>query len=87
MKTFKDLEFNAHPSSPYFMQQARMDFDNGFGISVINGQSAYCDDGTYEIAVMKDGAITYDTHIANDVMGYLSPQEITEIMKGIQELT
>ena len=87
MKTFKDLKFNTHPNAPYFMQQARMDFDNGFGISVVNGQGAYCDEGTYEIAVLKDGEITYDTHITNDVIGYLSPQEITEIMKDIQELT
>ena len=87
MKRFEDLEFNAHPSSPYFGQQARMDFDNGFGISVVNGQGAYCTEGTYEIAVMKDGEITYDTHITNDVIGHLSPEEITEIMKDIQELT
>lgn len=87
MKTFKDLKFNTHPNEPYMSQQALMDFDNGFGISVVNGKGAYCDDETYEIAVLKDGEITYDTHITNDVIGYLSPQEITEIMKDIQELT
>lgn len=87
MKTFKDLEFNTHPNAPYMSQQARMDFDNGFGISVVNGQGAYCSEGTYEIAVMKDGEITYDTHITDDVIGHLSPKEITEIMKDIQELS
>ena len=87
MKTFKDLEFNTHPNSPYFRQQARMDFENGFGISVVNGKGAHCSDETYEIAVMKDGAITYDTHITNDVIGYLSPEEVTEVMKDIQELS
>ena len=87
MKTFKDLEFNTHPSAPYFMHQARMDFDNGFGISVVNGQSAYCSVGTYEVGVLFEGALTYDTHITNDVIGHLSPKEITEIMKDIQELT
>lgn len=87
MKTFKDLEFKTHPNAPYFMYQARMDFENGFGISVVNGQGAYCGVGTYEIAVMKDGKITYDTHITNDVIGHLSPKQITGIMKDIQELT
>jgi hypothetical protein len=86
MKTFKDLIFKEHPSVPFFMKQARMDFDNGYGISVVNGQSAYSSEGTYEIAVMKGGQITYDTHITNDVIGYLLPEEVTEVMKDIQEL-
>ena len=87
MKTFKDLEFKTHPNSPYFMHQARMDFENGFGISVVNGQGAYSSEGTYEVGVLFEGALTYDTHITNDVIGHLSPKEITEIMKDIQELT
>ncbi len=35
MKTFKDLEFNAHPTHMLGGVQARMDFDNGYGVSVV----------------------------------------------------
>jgi hypothetical protein len=87
MKTFKDLEFNPHANAPYFMQQARMEFDNKYGISVVNGQGAYCSEGTYEVGITFEGALTYDTHITDDVIGHQSPKEITEIMKDIQELT
>ena len=87
MKTFKDLEFNTHPSAPYLDEQAKMEFDNKYGISVVNGQGAYCSEGTYEVGITFEGALTYDTHITDDVIGHQSPKEITEIMKDIQELT
>jgi len=35
---------------------------------------------------LLNGGLCYDTHITNDVMGYLTSEEVTEIMKQIQEL-
>jgi hypothetical protein len=44
----------------------------------------------WEIAVLKgdkkDAEITYDTPITDDVIGYLTETEVTDIMKQIQEL-
>jgi hypothetical protein len=40
----------------------------------------------YELAVFKNGHITYDTPITNDVIGYLKAEEVTKIMQQIQLL-
>jgi hypothetical protein len=45
------------------------------------------DKGLYELAVLgKDGQITYDTPITNDVIGYLRPMDVTDVMEKIQQL-
>jgi hypothetical protein len=88
MFEFKDLLFEPHPNaSAGFDKQAEMEFDNGYGISVINGTNAYVR-GSYEweIAVLKNGNLCYDTPITDDVIGHQTADEVTEIMKQIQEL-
>ena len=43
--------------------------------------------GLYELAVVdSSGDLTYDTSITNDVLGYLSQQDVTEILIKIQQL-
>ena len=89
MKTFKDLEFNTHPNLGHIGGvQARITFDNGYGASVVRSQYTYGGDrGLYELAVFgKDGHITYDTPITNDVIGYLRPEDVTDVMEKIQQL-
>lgn len=87
MKTFKDLEFIAHPAAPYFDKQAKLDFENGYGVSVICGDGAYTSaTSPYEVAIIKDGVLCYDTPITNNVLGYNTESEVTEIMKKVQEL-
>jgi hypothetical protein len=87
MKTFKDLEFNPHPNHSGGVQ-ARITFDNGYGASVVKTPHTYGGDmGLYELAVFgKDGHITYDTPITNDVEGYLSEDDVTKLLEQIQEL-
>lgn len=86
MKTFKDLEFKPHPMGKGI--QARMDFDSGFGVSVVSTPFSYGGaDGMYELAVFKDGEIHYDTLVANgDVQGYLTEDNVSELMIQIQKL-
>lgn len=85
MKTFNDLKFESHPLG--FGMRATADFDNGYGVSVVCGDLFYSNGmDTYELAVTKDGYICYDTPITNDVIGYLSEDEVTEVMKRVQEL-
>ena len=90
MKTFKDLEFKSHPNSTIGFDggvQARLDFDNGFDVSVVKGPHTYGGDrGLYELAVFKDGEIHYDNPIANgDVVGYLREEDVTDAMLVIQK--
>lgn len=83
MKTFKDLQFGPCNGGT----QAKLDFPNGYSISVIDGPGTYSTRGlTYEIAVLDAKGICYDTPITGDVLGHQTSGQVTEIMKQIQEL-
>lgn len=91
VKTFKDLEFLPHSFGNGL--QARMDFDNSYGVSVVRfrtfgiGYGSYTDnESQWELAVLRDGNITYDTPITDDVIGYLSSSDVTRVMKEGQAL-
>lgn len=87
MKMFKDLEFKAHRASYGFDTQARLDFSNGYGVSVITGSSAYTSNSApYEVAIMYKGSLTYNTDITDDVLGHQSEEDVTDVMKRVQEL-
>ena len=87
MKKFKDLKFE-----PYSIAKSGLDnykdakhatetFENGYGVSVLFGSCFYSNGkDTYEVSVLFDGSITYNTDITNDVMGHLSEDEVSEVM-------
>jgi hypothetical protein len=87
MKTFKDLEFIPH-STGMGGVMSRIVFDNGYGASIVCTPHTYGGDkGLYEIAVLNSGGeITYATSITDDVIGYLRPQDVTDVMEKIQQL-
>jgi hypothetical protein len=87
MKTFNDLEFNEHPNLLGGVQ-ARIQFENGYGASVVCTPYTYGGDkGLYELAVLdSDGNLTYDTPVTNDVEGYLSEDDVTNLLEQIQQL-
>ncbi len=86
MKQFKDLEFVKHPNHIEGVQ-ARITFENGYGASVVKSPYTYGGDkGLYELAVFKDGHITYATPITDDVIGYLRPEDVTDVMAKIKQL-
>ena len=63
------------------------EFENGYSVSVIKTQYSYGGNrGLYEMAIMKDNEIVYDTEITNDVLGHLTPEDVTELMIKIQDL-
>jgi hypothetical protein len=87
MKTFKDLEFNEHPNRLGGVQ-AIIQFKNGYGASVVCTPHTYGGDkGLYELAVLdSDGHLTYATSVTDDVIGYLRPEDVTDVMEKIQQL-
>jgi hypothetical protein len=87
MKTFKDLEFKPHTAGMGGVM-SRIIFENGYGASVVKTPYTYGGDrGKYELAVLgTDGDLTYDTPITDDVIGYLSETEVTDILEKIQKL-
>jgi len=89
MKKFEDLKFDKIYDQPYMSGvRSRMMFKNGFGVSVVSHTYSYGGkDGLFEVAVLdKDGNLTYDTPVTNDVIGYLKPDDVTDVMKQVQEL-
>lgn len=60
-------------------------FANGYGACVIRNQYSYGGlAGFYELAVLKDGKINY-INKANDI-GWLDPDDVTDILKQIENL-
>ena len=89
MKKFEDLEFDKLSDDPYMSGvRSRMMFENGFGVSVVSHTYSYGGkDGLFEIAVLdKEGNLTYETSVTSDVIGYLNPKDVTEIMENVQSL-
>jgi len=67
--------------------QRLYEFENGWGASVISGPHTYGGErGLWELAVMHDGRISYDTHITNDVLGYLTEDEVETTLSQIRVL-
>lgn len=94
MKTFRALRFKPHPlavecpeRADYFGTRAVMTFKNGYGVSVLCGQAFYSNGvDTYEVAILHNGKLCYDTDITDDVLGRRGIAEVTEIMQEVQSL-
>ena len=67
--------------------QARVDFENGYGASVVKGYGTYgVEEGLYELAVTHNGELCYDSGLTDDVVGWLSPNDVTEWLEKIEKL-
>lgn len=86
MKTFSDLEFKPHPMGSGII--SRIKFDNGYGASVVKGPHTYGgDQDLYELAVLDNNDdLTYNTPVTSDVEGYLTEEDVTILLKQIQNL-
>lgn len=67
-------------------------FDNGYGASVISGGTYTYggDQGLKELAVLKftgdNYKLCYDTEITDDVLGYLTDEDVTDLLERIEAL-
>lgn len=62
-------------------------FDNGYGASVVRNDLSYGNkQGLFELAVLKGNDICYDTHITNDVVGWLEWPSVEKILEDIKNL-
>ncbi|MDD4730072.1 MAG: hypothetical protein PHN55_15140 [Dysgonamonadaceae bacterium] len=98
IKTFKDLEFEMHPISLNAKslkdtkemvansKHAVIEFENSYGVSVLFGDIFYSNGiDTYEVVIMKDKHVCFDTPLTDTVLAYKNENEVTEIMRKVQE--
>lgn len=82
--TFKDLIFVPHAFHTNG-KHATLTFENNYGISVITGPRSYTSKKRpYEVAILYNGSITYDTSLTDDVLGYQTKNDIDDIIKEVQ---
>jgi hypothetical protein len=90
--SFDDLDFQEHSmneSKEMVLRygpavHARMHFHNGYGVSVIRGRAFYSDGDDYEVAMLdKDGRLMYTDIVNNDVLGHLTKDQVTDVMRKI----
>jgi hypothetical protein len=69
--------------------QYHFNADNGYGASIVRHNfSCGGEDGLWEIAVIgKEGRLCYDTPITNDVLGYLTEEEVNSTLEKIALLS
>ena len=86
MVKFNELKFKELPDLSGIY--CRIMFENGFGASVVSHIMSYGGKlGLYELAVLdKNEELTYDTPVTNDVLGHLTPEEVTNYLIQIQDL-
>ena len=88
--TFEDLKFN--PTQINSGIQAIVKFENNYGASVVKHRFSYGGaHELYELAVIEydesgDWDICYDTPITNDVLGYLTEDNVTDYLTQIEQL-
>tara|TARA_R100000008_G_C3452043_1_gene99851 strand:+ start:255 stop:509 length:255 start_codon:yes stop_codon:yes gene_type:complete len=84
MKHIK-LKVRAHPNGGI---QKRYTFPNGMGASVVMWTGSYgFVRGLWELAVLdRDGNITCDTPITDDVLGWLTETKVEETLQEIANL-
>lgn len=83
---FKPTKSGKHPNYPKGTQDL-YEFKNGYTASVIQTPYSYGgDQGLFELAVIYNDELVYDTPITDDVIGYLTPEAVQEILQKISEL-
>ena len=80
---FADISFNIDGND----KRARVYFNNGYGASIVQHPFSYGgDQGLYELAVLKNDKICYDTSVTSDVLGHLDENDVEDYLQQIESL-
>jgi hypothetical protein len=67
--------------------QKFVEFNNGYTASIVSNDMSYGSDrGLFEIAILYNDNIVYDTDIAHGVVGFLDFQDVADTLKKIEQL-
>lgn len=69
--------------------QIKIFFENGYGASIIRGPFTYGgSEGLFELAVVgKHGHLDFNTPVTDDVIGWLRPDQVVDLLEQIAGLT
>lgn len=88
-----DYKDNSPRNNGYFPDEVYVfRFPNDYGASVIRREHSYGGlQGLFELAVLSfdengNCRLNYNTHITNDVIGYLTESDVNDLLDQIQEL-
>jgi hypothetical protein len=84
-----DPEYEGYAGRHVGNHQWRFDFPNGYGASVVCGPYTYGGpEGLWELAVVNHSGnnLLYDTPITDDVVGYLTEDEVSDLLGKIAAL-
>ena len=62
----------------------KLKFKNNYTASIIKGYGA--EENLWEVAVLHNNKVVYDTPITDDVLGYLSDEEVVKAVTDIMNL-
>jgi len=69
------------------MYKKTVQFDNNYSASVVCNDMSYGGDrGLFEVAILYNNEITYDTPITKGVVGFLDFQGVADTFKQIEKL-
>ena len=64
-----------------------IEFENGYSASIISHDYSYGgQSGLFEVGVLHDGILVYDTPVTKDTIGWLDFAGVAGILKDIEEL-
>jgi hypothetical protein len=64
-----------------------VEFDNGYAASVICNEHSYGGhSGLFEVAILRDDQLCYDTPITSDVLGHLDFSQVADVLEQIKAL-
>ena len=64
-----------------------IEFENGYSASIISHDFSYGgQQGLFEVGVLHDGILVYDTPVTKDTVGWLDFAGVAGILKDIEEL-
>lgn len=84
---FQDIQFDIQRSGESVSERARVHFKNGYGASIVRHDYSYGGpQGLYELAVLRDDKLCYNTPVTSDVLGYLTPNDVERYLQEIESL-
>lgn len=67
--------------------QKFVEFDNGYTASIVSNDMSYGSDrGLFEIAILHNSDIVYDTGLTEDVIGFLDFDGVIQTLDNIRKL-